>query len=339
MRNRLRHGLLTAALTTLLLAPASLAWAQSAPDGAPDQPADDNTMTTPAASANPQLSDLPGVLLLASTRTSAQPGDTVDKYRLYTLHQGQLTALNVPDEKLGSTSAVLSQDTRRLLLNAGGQVLYVVDLSGATPPRQILDRLPPVAFGQTDMYLSVAWSRDESQALVVRPFPKGISLLSVVKGASTALPMVGQTPSFSPDGSQVALSYSDSDKATPSTFTVSVDPLSAFNKLTPATAFETAPQWLADGSIAYIAAADRWEVRLGNSGQTDVRTLAQAPAGFVISDLAVSPDGRWFAYTLQAIQENHRVVHIASISDPTVGLDLPQDRTWNDRVLGWVPGA
>jgi hypothetical protein len=280
------------------------------------------------------------VLLLASTRTSAQPGDSVDKYRLYTLRQGQMTGLRVPDDALGSTSAVLSQDGRRVLLNAGGQVIYLADLSGVTAPRQVLDRLPPLAFGQTDAYLSVAWSRDESQAIVVRPHPNGMSLLSLSNGAAKPLAVLGQAPTFSPDGTHLALSFKDAGRPTAATYVAGLDSLvGGLTKVSPASSYETDPQWLQDDSIAYIAAGDRWEVRLGKPGQSDARTLIQAPGGFVISDLAVSPDLGWFAYTIQSTTDLHRYVHIASIQDPSVGLDLPQDRPWNDRVLGWVPGV
>jgi Tol biopolymer transport system component len=167
-----------------------------------------------------------------------------------------------------------------------------------------------------------------------------MSLLAVASGASKPLPVLGQAPSFSPDGSHLALSFTNPGRPTAATYVGGLESLTGgLTKVSAAGGYETAPQWLRDGSIAYIAASDRWEVRLGGQGQADARTLAQAPSGFVISDLAVSPDGTWFAYTLQSTTELHRFVHIASAQDPSVGLDLPQDRPWNDRVLGWVPGT
>lgn len=287
-----------------------------------------------------QLDTLPGTLLLASTRTSTEPGDRTDKYRLFTMHQGQVSQLHVPDEPLGTTSAALSPDGKQLLLNAGGQVVYLVDLTGATPPQQLGDRLPPLAFGQTDAYVSVAWSQDGSQAIVVRPFPKGMALVSLNDKTSTPLPIVAQLPKFSPDGKQVALAFTAPGKGTASIYTAPLGQMDAVSKVSASSDYETDPQWLPDGSgIVYVAAGDRWQVRKVATGDSSPVVLATAPAGFVISDVAVAPGGAWVAYTLQSTSDGHRSVHISSASDPNVGVDVPQDRAWNDRVLGWVQGS
>jgi hypothetical protein len=291
--------------------------------------------------APPRLEQLPGQLLIASSRENPGPGDTVGRYRLYTLHQGAFTRLHFPDEELGSTSATLSQNGRRLLVNVAGQALHVVDLSGAMPPQPLLGRLPPLSFSQTDAYLSVAWSTDESQALVVRPHPRGMSLVSLPDGAVTPMPLVGLAPSFSPNGRSVAFAYTAPGQAAASTYVTQLGGGDASpSKVTVADGYETAPAWLSDGkSIAYIAAGSSWEVRVWDTSTNATRVVARAPAGQLISSFAVAPGGEWTAYTLQEQGGLRRHVRIASTADPTVGIDLPQTADWNDRVLGWVNGA
>jgi hypothetical protein len=315
-----------------LLIPAALAHAQEDADRDPVSP------DQPVASA-PRLEDLPGELLLASTRASAQPGDSVDKYRLFTLKHGELSHVAVPDEALGSTSASVSQNGQRLLLNAGGQVLYVLDMTGATPPRQLLDRLPPLALGQTNTYLSVSLSPDGSRAIINQPHPVGMTLVAVTDGTASPVPLVGQYPTFSPDASQVALSFSAPGAPTAAIFASGLGGPAGLTKLSGSTDYETAPQWLADGSgVVYVTASAQWQVREVTSGSSTPIVLAQAPDGYVISDVAMAPGNAWVAYTLQSKTQLHRYVHIASTSDASLGLDLPQDVPWNDRVLAWVSG-
>ena len=341
--SRHRNQLALSLITVALFAAPLVARAQEAAETDAPSASEDVSAPAPAFAPLPstlQIETLPGTLLLGSTRASTERGDRTDKYRLFTLKQGQLAQLHVPDEALGSTSAALAPDGKRLLLNAGGQVVYLVDLTGATPPQQLGDRLPPLAFGQTDAYVSVAWSQDGSQAIVVRPYPKGMALVSLNDQKSTPLPIVAQLPNFSPDGKQVALAFTAPGKGMASIYTAPVGQLDAVSKVSASSDYETDPQWLPDGSgIVYVAAGDQWQIRKVAAGDTSTVVLAQAPAGFVISDLAVAPGSAWIAYTLQSTSDGHRSVHISSTSDPSVGLDLPQDRPWNDRVLGWVQAS
>jgi Tol biopolymer transport system component len=218
--------------------------------------------------------------------------------------------------------------------------VYLVDLTGGAASRQLVDRLPPLALGQTDAYLTVAWSPDGTQAIVVRPYPHGMALLSLGDSTSTLLPIVAQQPNFSPDGKQIALAFTAPGKPVASVYTGALDQLGAVTKVSSSADYETAPLWLADGSgIVYVAAADRWEVRKVASGNSTPSMLAQAPLGYIISDVAVAPAGDWIAYTLQSTADGHRYVHISSTLNPALGLDVPQERPWNDRVLGWVRGS
>jgi hypothetical protein len=294
----------------------------------------------PLPIAPPRLEQLPGQLLIASTRDNPGPGDTVGRYRLYTLRQGAVTRLHFPDEELGSTSAALSQSGRRLLVNAAGQALHVVDVNGAVPPQPLLGRLPPLSFSQTDAYLSIAWSADESQALVVRPHPRGMSLVSLPDGGVSQMPLVGQAPSFSPDGRRVAFAYTAPGQPAAATYVARLGDDTSPSKVTGAEGYETAPAWLGDGkTIAYVGAAGTsWEVRAWDSTTNASRVIARAPAGQLISSFAVAPGSEWIAYTLQEQGGLHRQVRIGSTADPSVGIDLPQTADWNDRVLGWVNG-
>jgi dipeptidyl aminopeptidase/acylaminoacyl peptidase len=109
-------------------------------------------------------------------------------------------------------------------------------------------------------------------------------------------------------------------------------------RLTGDSVYESAPAWSSDGSsIAYVAAAAPWEVRLWDVATGSERTIAQAPAGTVVSDLALSPDADWVAFTLTRIDAPRRGVRVVNVSDPDTTLDV-ENPTWNDRVLGWSRG-
>ncbi|TME88693.1 MAG: hypothetical protein E6I52_29680, partial [Chloroflexi bacterium] len=283
--SRHRNQLALSLITVALFAAPLVARAQEAAETDAPSASEDVSAPAPAFAPLPstvQIETLPGTLLLGSTRASTERGDRTDKYRLFTLKQGQLAQLHVPDEALGSTSAALAPDGKRLLLNAGA----------------------PLAFGQTDAYVSVAWSQDGSQAIVVRPYPKGMALVSLNDQKSTPLPIVAQLPNFSPDGKQVALAFTAPGKGMASIYTAPVGQLDAVSKVSASSDYETDPQWLPDGSgIVYVAAGDQWQIRKVAAGDTSTVVLAQAPAGFVISDLAVAPGSAWIAYTLQSTSD------------------------------------
>lgn len=285
------------------------------------------------------LADVPGTLLIASSREKPGLGDTNDRYRLFTLQGGELTRLRVPDEELGPSGAALSRDGKRLLAVAGSRAIYVVDLAGGAAPRPLLERLEPLSPGQTDAYLAVAWSADESRALVARPQPNGITLVSVADGAPVRTPYLGLQVSLSPDGQQIAFTYLAPGQPAAATYLAPASGQAEPRKLTPGQTYELLPTWLPDGQrIAYLARGEVWEVRLWDQAAGAERVLARAPSGEVaIASYALSPDGAWVAYTLQDDRTLSRRIRIASTLDPSVGLDL-QAGAWNDRVMGWAGG-
>lgn len=298
----------------------------------------------------PGVDQLPGVLLLASTRGGDEPvvSERPDFYRLYRYvpSAGALQQVHFPEEdRLGSASAALWSDGLTLLVNAGGPVgrkIFVVDAGGQTPTTQIGDTLPPISAFNPDAYVSVAWSPDGLQAWIGQTFPAGELVYSFVDGSigpAAHVTIGSRAPAFSPDGQTLAFIKRADDTDAASLYLVPADGSADAAKLTPDQVYESAPSWFPDGSaIAYAAAGDQWEIRLYDLATGSVQTETQIPANYLVSDVFVSPDGAWIGYSLFGPKSLSRLIQVVNVYDPTIVLTIPHDASWSDRLLGWAPG-
>jgi hypothetical protein len=303
----------------------------------------------------PGVDQLPGVMLLASTRAATEDGPVVserpDNYRLYRYVPASATLQQVhfPDEnRLGSASAALWSDSTTVLVNEGGPVgqkIVMVDFTGQTPPMQIGDTLPPISAFNPDAYVSVAWSPDGSQAWIGQTFPAGELVYSFVDGsiAPAAQVTVGsRAPEFSADGQTLVFTQREDNTNVAVLFIGpsdwSADPV----KLTPDDVYENTPSWFPDGSaVAYAAAAadDYWEIRWYDFGSGTVQTVSQVPSTYIVTDLFVSPDGAWIGYSAYGPKSLSRLIQVVNVADPTIVVSVPHDASWSDRLLGWQPGS
>ena len=296
--------------------------------------------SAPALAQTVDISTLPGTLLIASTYESGVISERIDRFQLYSLIAGSETKVDFPNSGLGSVSAALSPDGTQLLVDIGGQVVDQVDLTGASDPIQVGERLPPLSVQQTDSYVNVAWSPDMSSVLVVRPFPVGMQVQSVAGGAPMALPYVGNRPAYSPDGARVAFSGVAPGAGVSTILVGPSDGSASASPLTGDSVYETVPGWLPDGSgVAYGAAGDSgWEVRLWDLASGTQSTLASLPGKTAVDDVIASPDGQWIAYTVYDPSTARRWVRVTSRADASQWAELANDGTYSDRVLAWVAG-
>ncbi|MBI2756942.1 MAG: PD40 domain-containing protein [Chloroflexi bacterium] len=303
---------------------------------APEEPA-----FRPVVRPLKNTADLPGTLLLSSSRERPGIGDTTDRYRLFTLQGGALTRISYPDEELGPSAAVLSQDGKQALVVAGSRAIYLLDLKGGTGPRPVLQRLEAISPSQSDSYMGVAWSLDETRVMVARPKPFGMTVVSVADGASVLTPYLGFQPSFAPDGKQFAFSYLAPGEPAAAIYVAPTDGLDAPRKLTPTQAYETWPAWLGDGQrIAYLSRGDTWEVHVWNLRTQAEQVVARSPStDTAIVGFVFSQDGEWVACSLLEARTQQRSVRVVSVLDTSVWLDLPREGAWNDRALSWADGS
>ncbi len=346
--NRLKTG-----LGLLGLGFASAALAGAIGPGLVASAQEDNGAPTINVAPPPGLDQLPGVMLVGSTRAGTEEGPVVserpDYYRLYryVLASGVLQQVHFPDEnRLGSASAALSSDSTTVLVNAGGPVgqeIFAVDFTGQTPAMQIGSTLPPISAFNPDAYVSVAWSPDGSQAWIGQSFPTGELVYSYVDGSLTPAAHVNvgsKAPAFSPDGQRLAFTQPVGGTDVVGVYLVPIDGSADAVKLTADHVYESAPAWFPDGSgIAYAASGDQWEVRLYSFADSSVQTLMQMPAGYIVTDVFVAPNGAWIGYSLYSPKALSRLIQVVNVSDPTILLTLPHDASWSDRLLGWAPGS
>ena len=125
-----------------------------------------------------------------------------------------------------------------------------------------------------------------------------------------------------------------------SIYLVPIDGSADPQKLTPDDLYETAPAWLPDGSgLAYAAQSDNWEIRQYDIASGTVRTVTEIPSNYMVTDVYVSPDQGWIAYSMFGPLSLSRVIKVVNVADPTVILTVPHDGTWSDRLMGWAPGV
>jgi hypothetical protein len=298
----------------------------------------------------PAVAGLPGMMLIASTRHDPKLTEQAVNYRLYRYNptSGTLEQLQLPgaSQNLGSSSGALSLDGTKAVVNAGGQEIYLVDLGGGAPPVRIGDKLAPLSFASQDAYFSITLSPDGSKALVSRPVPVGEQVIFTQTGAAVSLPFIppgGQPPAFSPDSQWLAFvcgpPTSGCNSSAKSIYVAPADGSANPAKVTPDDIYESTAAWTPDGSgVAYLALDGPWQVRLWSFATSSEQTIAQLPDGFMATDVAVSPDGAWVAYSMFSPKTLERFVQASNVSDPTNVIVVPHNSTSADRILGWVAG-